>query len=44
MEQARAAGLLQECQCCYSEDCLEEQMVPCRAGHCAAEVAATVEL
>jgi hypothetical protein len=41
LEHARAAGLLQECQCCYTEDCLEEQMVPCRAGHlyCAACVA-----
>jgi hypothetical protein len=33
LEQARAAGLLQECQCCYAEGCLEEQMVPCKAGH-----------
>ena len=33
LEAARAAGLLQECPCCYGEDNLEEEMVSCEAGH-----------
>jgi hypothetical protein len=28
VEQAMAAGLLQECQCCYAYGCLEKEMVP----------------
>ena len=34
VEAARAAGLLEECQCCYSTDCLREDMVQCKGGHC----------
>ena len=30
---AREAGLLQECGICCRDDCLEEQMVGCGAGH-----------
>jgi hypothetical protein len=34
VEEARAAGALEECQCCYSPDCLREDMVQCKSGHC----------
>ena len=34
VEGARAAGLLEECKCCYSPDCLREDMVECKGGHC----------
>ena len=27
VEVARVAGLLEECQCCYSTDCLKEDMI-----------------
>jgi len=30
---ARLAGALVECECCYSPDCLEEDMVSCGGGH-----------
>ena len=30
---ARLAGALVECECCYSSDCLEEEMVRCGGGH-----------
>ena len=33
LEAARAAGLLKECPCCYSEDNLEDKMVSCEGGH-----------
>jgi len=33
IEWARAAGILIECKCCYSDDCLEEDMLPCKGGH-----------
>jgi hypothetical protein len=33
MAAARKDGLLLECVCCCSEDCLEEEMIHCRAGH-----------
>ena len=33
MAEARQNGLLVECLCCYKEDCLEEEMVQCRAEH-----------
>ena len=33
MTAARKEGLLLECPCCCSEDCLEEEMVHCSAGH-----------
>ena len=31
---ARAAGSLEECGCCYSPDCLREDMIQCKGGHC----------
>ena len=33
MDEARAAGLLVECEVCYKDDCLEQEMVPCKANH-----------
>ena len=33
VEEARAAGLLVECGICYKDDCLEQEMVPCKAYH-----------
>ena len=27
---AEKAGALMVCQCCYSDDCLEEEMLPCQ--------------
>jgi len=33
IEEARAAGLLKECQCCYVDDCLEIDMIVCKTGH-----------
>ena len=33
IEEARAAGLLVECEVCYKDDCLEQEMVPCKANH-----------
>ena len=33
IEEARAAGLLVECEICYKDDCLEQEMVPCKANH-----------
>ena len=33
IEEARAAGLLVECGCCFKDDCLEQEMVPCKAKH-----------
>ena len=33
IEEARKLGQLQECPCCYSDDCLEEDMLPCKNGH-----------
>ena len=30
---ARENGDLMECECCYNADCLEEDMVQCKAGH-----------
>ena len=32
-EEARVAGLLEECQCCYSDDILPADMVQCKGGH-----------
>ena len=34
VETARKEGLLEECQCCYSTDCLREDMIQCKGGHC----------
>ena len=33
IEEARDANLLQECGCCYNDDNLLEDMLPCRKGH-----------
>ena len=33
IEEARAKNSLMECQCCFSDDCLMEEMLPCKAGH-----------
>ena len=33
-EVARVAGLLEECQCCYSTDCVREDITQCKSGHC----------
>ena len=33
IEAAKLLGQLQECLCCYSADCLLEDMIPCKAGH-----------
>ena len=33
IEEARSAGLLVECEICYKDDCLEQDMVPCKANH-----------
>ena len=33
VEEAQVLGQLQECLCCYSEDCLPEDMISCRSGH-----------
>merc|ERR1719381_179205 len=33
ISEAREAGSLIECQCCYSDECLEEDMLPCMGGH-----------
>eukprot|EP00092_Neocalanus_flemingeri_P005268 GFUD01005667.1.p1 GENE.GFUD01005667.1~~GFUD01005667.1.p1 ORF type:complete len:929 (+),score=262.59 GFUD01005667.1:112-2898(+) len=33
MAAARLAGALVECQCCFRDDCLEEDMVKCSGGH-----------
>jgi len=30
---AREVGILMECKCCYADDCLEEEMLPCQGGH-----------
>ena len=30
VKEAREAGALIECQCCYSDECLEEDMLPCQ--------------
>ena len=33
IEEAKRQGLLQECLCCYSDDCLPEDMISCKGGH-----------
>ena len=33
IEAARVAGLLEECECCYSADILPADMVHCKQGH-----------
>lgn len=33
IEEAKQLGLLQECLCCYSDDCLPEDMISCKGGH-----------
>ena len=33
IEAAKLLGNLQECLCCYSADCLPDDMIPCKAGH-----------
>ena len=33
IDEARAAGLLVECEVCCRDDCLEQEMVPCKANH-----------
>ena len=30
VKEAREAGALIECQCCYSDECLEDDMLPCQ--------------
>ena len=33
IEAAKLLGNLQECLCCYSSDCLAEDMISCKGGH-----------
>jgi hypothetical protein len=33
IQEARAAGLLLECEVCCSDECLETDMISCVAGH-----------
>ena len=33
LHEARAAGLLVECEICYKDNCLEQEMIPCKAKH-----------
>ena len=33
LENAALLGTLQECLCCYSADCLPEDMISCKGGH-----------
>ena len=33
VEEARKNNQLQECGCCYNDECLLEDMLPCREGH-----------
>ena len=33
VEAASVVGLLEECYCCYSTDCLIEDMIQCKSGH-----------
>jgi len=33
IEDAKRLGHLQECLCCYSDDCLPEDMISCKGGH-----------
>ena len=33
VEEARRLNLLVECSCCYSDDCLTEDMLACKGGH-----------
>ena len=33
IETAKLLGELKECLCCYSSDCLSEEMIQCKAGH-----------
>ena len=33
IENAKESGTLVECTCCYSDECLEEDMLPCDGGH-----------
>ena len=33
VEEAERQGKLQECLCCYSDDCLPEDMISCKSGH-----------
>jgi hypothetical protein len=33
VEAARKIGELAECVCCYSDDCLQEEMLACKGGH-----------
>ena len=33
VEAAKENGTLLECTCCYSDECLEEDMLPCDGGH-----------
>jgi hypothetical protein len=32
-EAAKANGQRQECECCFNDECLPEEMLPCRGGH-----------
>ena len=33
IEEARTAGILGECSCCYSDECLDEDMISCNNNH-----------
>ncbi|XP_023346206.1 uncharacterized protein LOC111715163 isoform X4 [Eurytemora carolleeae] len=33
IEEARTAGILVECSCCYSDECLDEDMISCNNNH-----------
>ena len=33
VEEARKNNMLQECGCCYNDECLLDDMLPCREGH-----------
>ena len=33
IENARKSNTLQECGCCYNDECLLDDMLPCRDAH-----------
>ena len=33
VEEAKEKGTLMECVCCYNDECLDEDMLPCGGGH-----------
>merc|ERR1712242_692970 len=33
IDKAKEKGTLMECICCYNDECLDEEMLPCSGGH-----------